>query len=91
MPMEENQLSQAEVIIKLGEEYLKENYFDLAIDAYSRAMDLEPTNIYTYCLRGIASGKAGRFEESIADFSVYIAGSNGSEVGFEYRGLSCLR
>jgi cytochrome c-type biogenesis protein CcmH/NrfG len=37
--LEEKKLTQAELLIKLGEYYLDEGYFEFAIDAFTQATD----------------------------------------------------
>jgi tetratricopeptide (TPR) repeat protein len=85
--MEENNLTQIDKLIKLGKEYLDKGFFEFAIDIFTQAINLDPKYFDIYNLRGMAYGDASEFEDSIADFGVYIALHDDSS-GYCNRGLS---
>lgn len=59
-----------------------------AIDAYSKAIELDPNNINAYENRGRAYGKSGNYKQAVADFSRVIDLNPKSAIAYEMRGFT---
>ncbi|KAI8902630.1 hypothetical protein BC833DRAFT_572726 [Globomyces pollinis-pini] len=54
--------------ISLGEAYIEEGKYMAALKALDRAIELEPTTLTAFYLKGIVNNKLGLFAESCANF-----------------------
>lgn len=59
-----------------------------AIDAYSKAIELDPKYVNAYGERGFAYAKSGDYEQAIADFSKAIELAPKLALAYEMRGLA---
>ena len=48
------------------------NQINMAIEAYSYAIDLDPNNADAYANRGVAYGRKNKLDNAIQDFSMAI-------------------
>lgn len=62
----------AQDYINRGNVHENFNNLPLAIADYSRAIELDPNNIYYYFVRGNAQDKAGNYQLAAADYSAII-------------------
>ncbi len=60
--------ARVDLYLKLGRHYVAQHDYDLAINALTRAIELEPDNAHTYCRRGAARAKKEEYDEALRDF-----------------------
>jgi tetratricopeptide (TPR) repeat protein len=72
----------------MGQYFRKDNQFDLAINSFTKAINLEPDNFLCYEHRGISLGEKCQYRESILDFTKAIHLNNKSHGSYNNRGLS---
>lgn len=84
-------MSPAEVYFALGQHFLKEEDWEGASNAFTSYIELESDNPLAYDRRGIAYGRAERYEEAIADFSRAISIDPAFAGAYNNRGLSYYR
>jgi tetratricopeptide (TPR) repeat protein len=81
-------MSPAEVYFALGQHFLKEEDWEGASNAFTSYIELESDNPLAYDRRGIAYGRAERYDEAIADFSRAISIDHTFAGAYNNRGLS---
>lgn len=57
------------VWMEAGAELYKKGRYSEAIECYTKALKIKPTEAWVYSVRGIAHGRRGKQDEAIADFS----------------------
>lgn len=62
--------------------------YDLAIQDYTKALDVDPANSFAYYNRGITKDRMGDFEGAVADFSSAISLDPGNADFYHNRGFS---
>ncbi len=83
--------NQAAIFLKLGRHYIGEKDYDLAINALTRAIELEPDNAHAYGKRGVAHAEKFEYEESVRDFDRAILLDFTYAGAYNNRALSCYR
>jgi tetratricopeptide (TPR) repeat protein len=68
-PQGESEPATAQEFIDRGNAHYNKGDFDAAIEAFSRAIALDPRNRYAYNNRGISRRNKGEFDAAIEDFS----------------------
>jgi Tfp pilus assembly protein PilF len=61
-------ISQATIYFKLGRHFLNDGSYELAINALTKAIELDPDNALAYDLRGIAQGYKFEYDAALASF-----------------------
>ncbi|NXU71738.1 SGTB protein, partial [Oreotrochilus melanogaster] len=56
-----------------GNNHMKEENYDAAVDCYTRAIELDPNNAVYYCNRAAAQSKLNKYSEAIKDCKRAIA------------------
>lgn len=69
--------SNKEKLIKLGDEYAAQGQWELAIDEYSKAIELDPRYIEAYGARAFAYKGKGEYDKATADYN------KAKELGFK--------
>jgi len=59
----------SEYYVNLGADAYNGGYYDLAINYYTKAIQLDPYNTYAYNGRGMVHKKLGNYNQAIADFT----------------------
>lgn len=62
--------------------------YDLAIQDYTKALDVDPANSFAYYNRGITKDRMGDFEGAVADFSSAISLDPANADFYHNRGFS---
>jgi tetratricopeptide (TPR) repeat protein len=62
--------------------------YDLAIQDYTKALEVDPANSFAYYNRGITKDRMGDFEGAVADFSSAITLDPGNADFYHNRGFS---
>lgn len=75
---------------KLGNLYFILRKFDLAIENYDRALEIDNHNDAAYFGRGMALGRSGFVKKGIKDLSVYIEHHPSSSLAYTKRGVRYL-
>ena len=78
----------AELAFQQGNFLMTLRQIDKAIEAYSRAIELNPNYAYAYNNRGIAYGQKGEFDRAIADFDKAIEISSRYAEAYSNRGVA---
>ncbi|XP_075038872.1 small glutamine-rich tetratricopeptide repeat-containing protein beta isoform X1 [Mixophyes fleayi] len=60
-------LERAEQLKDEGNNYMKEQNYDAAVDCYSQAVELDPNNAVYYCNRAAAHSQLGHHSDAITD------------------------
>jgi tetratricopeptide (TPR) repeat protein len=81
-------MDEADCLLSLGLQLLKEEDWQQAIAAFTSLIELEPDNAFAYDRRGIAYGRAEQYDEAIADFSRAINLASTFAGPYNNRGLS---
>ena len=84
-------MDEADFLLALGLQFLKDKNWQRAITAFTSLLELEPDNAFAYDRRGIAYGRAERYDEAIADFSRAISIDLAFAGAYNNRGLSYYR
>lgn len=79
-------LSEAEVASK-GAQYLEQGFYPDAVEAFSKAVDLDPQNENNYFNRGLALSSMADYDQAIKDFSKVIELNPSNGLANMYRGL----
>lgn len=74
--------------LKLGQHFIEERSYDLAINALTKAILLEPHNAQIYNFRGIAHGSKREYEEAVDDFDTAIEVDGSLAGAYNNRALS---
>jgi tetratricopeptide (TPR) repeat protein len=80
-------MDEADFLLALGLNFLKDEDWQRAITAFTSLIELEPDNAFAYDRRGIAYGRAERYDEAIADFSQAIDSDPTFAGAYNNRGL----
>lgn len=91
MPEYHDGMDEADFLLALGLNFLKDEDWERAITAFTSLIELEPDNAFAYDRRGIAYGRAERYDEAIADFSQAINIDHAFAGAYNNRGLSHYR
>jgi len=81
-------MDETDFLLALGLQFLKDKDWQRAITAFTSLLELEPDNAFAYDRRGIAYGRAERYDEAIADFSRAISIDLAFAGAYNNRGLS---
>jgi len=81
-------MDEADFLLALGLQFLKDKDWQRAITAFTSLLELEPDNAFAYDRRGIAYGRAECYDEAIADFSRAISIDLAFAGAYNNRGLS---
>ena len=84
-------MKRAEALIELARNLFHEGYFDPAVYALDRAIELETANEAAYDLRGIIYGKLEYYDQCIADCTMAIGLNSNFAGAYCNRGLSYYR
>lgn len=82
------EMDKVTIYLKMGCNFLHTGEHELAINAFTKAIELDPVNALAYDYRGIAHGKNYEWNESIADCSRAINIEPEYEGGYNNRGLA---
>src|SRR6185369_2864784 len=82
--------AQADQLLAQGDAHAARNELDSAIDAYGRALLINPKFSAAYSHRGRIYRKRGDYEKAIADFDHAIQLNNSDVWAFRERGLVYL-
>lgn len=80
----------AQLLIQRGDLYLQVREFDLAVEDYSDAIEIDNKLDAAYFGRGMALGRSGRIKEGITDLDVYIKRNPDSSLAYTKRGVRYL-
>jgi tetratricopeptide (TPR) repeat protein len=81
-------MDEADFLLALGLNFLKDEDWQRAITAFTSLIELEPDNAFAYDRRGIAYGRAKHYDEAIADFSRAISIDHAFAGAYNNLGLS---
>lgn len=76
------------ISIELGEHFIEEHCYDLAINTLTKAISQDPNNAHLYDFRGIAYGSKLEHEKAIDDFSTAINIDDQLAAAYNNRALS---
>jgi tetratricopeptide (TPR) repeat protein len=74
--------------LELGKHFIEEGSYDLAINALTKAIVIEPHNAQLYDFRGIAYGSNREHGEAIVDFNMAIEIDSQMAAAYNNRALS---
>ncbi|XP_041436476.1 small glutamine-rich tetratricopeptide repeat-containing protein beta isoform X2 [Xenopus laevis] len=66
-PSSPSAAEKAEQLKDEGNAFMKEQNYDAAVDCYSQAIELDPSNAVYYCNRAAAQSQRGKHSESVRD------------------------
>lgn len=76
----------AEKYLQSGNDFYKEDNFDQAIYAYTKAIDINPNLARAYNNRGVAYARENSMSRAIADFTMAIANNLNDAEAYNNRG-----
>ncbi|MEA3222675.1 MAG: tetratricopeptide repeat protein [Thermodesulfobacteriota bacterium] len=76
------------ISLELGKHFIEECSYDLAVNALTKAIVIEPHNAQIYDFRGIAYGSNREYHKAIADFNMAIEIDNQLAAAYNNRALS---
>jgi len=85
--MENNKYTK-NISLELGRHFIEECNYDLAVNALTKAIAIEPHNAQIYDFRGIAYGSNREHDEAIADFNMAIEIDSQMAAAYNNRALS---
>ena len=68
----ENNKDMRNIRLELGQHFIEEGSYDLAVNALTKAIAIDPHNAQLFDFRGIAFGSNREYDEAIADFNMAI-------------------
>ncbi|XP_063819289.1 small glutamine-rich tetratricopeptide repeat-containing protein beta isoform X1 [Pseudophryne corroboree] len=85
-------IEKAEQLKDEGNNYMKEQSYQAAVDCYSQAVELDPNNAVYYCNRAAAHSQLGRHSDAITDCekAIFIDAKYGKAYGRMGRALAAL-
>lgn len=69
-------------------EYVRQNKYDLAIEACTKAVELNPNDVVAYSIRGEARWLRGEYELAIRDYTSLIELGAGFDFAYNNRGVA---
>jgi len=73
---------------RVGNRHPQVGQYALAVEDYTRSLELNPSNIKTYNNRGYSYAKSGNYEAAIADYDQAIQLDPSNSHAYHNRGIS---
>ena len=74
--------------LDLGSKLLKKNKYELAIESFTKSIELNIEEVEAYTYRGLAFYKLEKYKEAIKDFDVALLLKEGYAEAYNFRGLA---
>lgn len=78
----------AKEYLDFGNKLLKKKKYELAIESYTKSIELDIEEVESYTYRGLAYYKLKKYNEAIKDFNIALLLRDGYAEAYNFRGLA---